>query len=84
MPEAALARRARRLARAGALRALALGDDPREVVPDEAAKSVGAEDTFGEDSPAARPSSASSSRRQVGSAAGCGPRGSTGTSSRSR
>jgi DNA polymerase IV len=31
------------------LRALAVGDDPREVVPDEAAKSVGAEDTFGED-----------------------------------
>jgi DNA polymerase-4 len=31
------------------LRALARGDDPREVVPDEAARSVGAEDTFGED-----------------------------------
>ncbi|HEY6099877.1 MAG TPA: DNA polymerase IV, partial [Anaeromyxobacter sp.] len=31
------------------LRALALGDDPRDVVPDEAAKSIGAEDTFGED-----------------------------------
>ncbi|WP_242346253.1 DNA polymerase IV [Anaeromyxobacter terrae] len=31
------------------LRALALGEDPREVVPDEAAKSVGAEETFGED-----------------------------------
>jgi DNA polymerase-4 len=31
------------------LRALAEGDDPREVVPDEAAKSIGAEDTFGED-----------------------------------
>ncbi len=34
---------------ARALRALAHGDDPREVVPDEAAKSIGAEDTFGED-----------------------------------
>ncbi len=34
---------------ARALRALAQGDDPREVVPDEAAKSIGAEDTFGED-----------------------------------
>ena len=31
------------------LRALAAGDDPREVTPDEEAKSVGAEDTFGED-----------------------------------
>jgi DNA polymerase-4 len=31
------------------LRALARGDDPREVVPDEAAKSIGAEETFGED-----------------------------------
>ena len=31
------------------LAALARGDDPREVVPDEAAKSIGAEDTFGED-----------------------------------
>lgn len=31
------------------LRALALGDDPRDVVPDEAAKSIGAEETFGED-----------------------------------
>jgi DNA polymerase-4 len=31
------------------LRALAEGDDPRPVVPDEAAKSVGAEDTFAED-----------------------------------
>src|SRR5512138_1274442 len=31
------------------LRGLARGDDPREVVPDEAAKSIGAEDTFGED-----------------------------------
>jgi DNA polymerase-4 len=31
------------------LKALARGEDPREVVPDEAAKSVGAEDTFGED-----------------------------------
>ncbi|HEX9050526.1 MAG TPA: DNA polymerase IV [Anaeromyxobacter sp.] len=34
---------------ARALRALAQGDDPREVVPDEAARSIGAEDTFGED-----------------------------------
>jgi DNA polymerase-4 len=31
------------------LRALARGEDPREVVPDEAAKSIGAEDTFGDD-----------------------------------
>ena len=31
------------------LRALARGEDPRDVVPDEAAKSIGAEDTFGED-----------------------------------
>jgi DNA polymerase-4 len=31
------------------LRALARGDDPRDVVPDEAAKSIGAEDTFAED-----------------------------------
>ena len=31
------------------LKALADGDDPRPVVPDEAAKSVGAEDTFAED-----------------------------------
>jgi DNA polymerase-4 len=31
------------------LRALATGDDAREVIPDEAAKSIGAEDTFGED-----------------------------------
>jgi DNA polymerase-4 len=31
------------------LRALARGDDPREVVADEAAKSIGAEETFGED-----------------------------------
>jgi DNA polymerase-4 len=31
------------------LRALAQGEDPREVVPDEAAKSLGSEDTFGED-----------------------------------
>ncbi len=34
---------------ARALRALAAGEDPRDVVPDEAAKSIGAEDTFGED-----------------------------------
>jgi DNA polymerase-4 len=31
------------------LKGLARGEDPREVVPDEAAKSIGAEDTFGED-----------------------------------
>ncbi len=31
------------------LHALARGDDPRPVVPDEAAKSIGAEDTFEED-----------------------------------
>jgi DNA polymerase-4 len=31
------------------MKALALGDDPRPVVPDEEAKSVGAEDTFQED-----------------------------------
>ncbi|HEX9241856.1 MAG TPA: DNA polymerase IV [Anaeromyxobacter sp.] len=31
------------------LAALARGEDPREVVPDEEAKSIGAEDTFGED-----------------------------------
>jgi DNA polymerase-4 len=31
------------------LKALAVGDDPREVSPDEEAKSVGAEDTFAED-----------------------------------
>ncbi len=31
------------------LRALARGEDAREVVPDDAAKSIGAEDTFGED-----------------------------------
>lgn len=31
------------------LRALARGEDPREVVTDEEAKSIGAEDTFGED-----------------------------------
>ncbi len=33
----------------GHMKALALGDDPRPVVPDEEAKSVGAEDTFDED-----------------------------------
>jgi DNA polymerase-4 len=31
------------------LKALAVGEDPREVTPDEEAKSVGAEDTFSED-----------------------------------
>jgi len=48
LPEAALAP-AVGSGPARALRALARGDDPREVVPDEAAKSVGAEETFGED-----------------------------------
>ncbi len=47
-PEAALAS-AVGANQARGLRALASGDDPREVVPDEAARSVGAEDTFGED-----------------------------------
>jgi DNA polymerase-4 len=47
-PEAALAG-AVGASHAKGLRALAAGDDPREVVPDEAAKSIGAEDTFGED-----------------------------------
>jgi DNA polymerase-4 len=47
-PEAALAP-AVGASHARALRALAGGDDPREVVPDEAAKSIGAEDTFGDD-----------------------------------
>jgi DNA polymerase-4 len=47
-PEAALAS-AIGASHAKALRALARGDDPREVVADEAAKSVGAEETFGED-----------------------------------
>lgn len=31
------------------LKALAMGEDPREVVPDEEARSVGAEETFAED-----------------------------------
>ena len=31
------------------LKALARGEDPREVVPDEEARSIGAEDTFGDD-----------------------------------
>jgi DNA polymerase-4 len=47
-PETALAA-AIGASQARALHALAKGDDPREVVPDEAAKSVGAEETFGED-----------------------------------
>ncbi|HSD20797.1 MAG TPA: DNA polymerase IV [Anaeromyxobacter sp.] len=47
-PEIALAS-AIGASQARALHALAKGDDPREVVPDEAAKSVGAEETFGED-----------------------------------
>ncbi len=37
------------LSQARGLRALAEGEDPREVVPDEAAKSIGSEDTFAED-----------------------------------
>ncbi len=47
-PEAALAS-AIGGSHARGLRELAAGDDPREVVPDEAAKSIGAEETFGED-----------------------------------
>ncbi|WP_242371997.1 DNA polymerase IV [Anaeromyxobacter sp. SG26] len=47
-PDAALAT-AVGTSSARGLRALALGEDPRDVVPDEAAKSVGAEETFGED-----------------------------------
>ena len=47
-PEVALAS-AVGASHAKGLRALAQGDDPREVVADEAAKSVGAEETFGED-----------------------------------
>ena len=47
-PEMALAE-AVGASHARSLHALAQGDDPREVVPDEAAKSIGAEDTFGED-----------------------------------
>ncbi len=48
MPEAALAP-AVGASHARDLRALALGEDPREVVPDEEARSVGAEETFEED-----------------------------------
>ncbi len=47
-PDAALAS-ALGVSHARDLRALARGEDPREVVPDEAAKSIGAEETFGED-----------------------------------
>jgi DNA polymerase-4 len=47
-PEVALAA-AVGASHAKALRALAAGEDPRDVVPDEAAKSIGAEETFGED-----------------------------------
>jgi len=47
-PDAALAS-ALGASHARDLRALARGEDPRDVVPDEAAKSIGAEDTFGED-----------------------------------
>jgi DNA polymerase-4 len=46
-PEAALAERFG--AHGPHMKALALGDDPRPVTPDEAAKSIGAEDTFEED-----------------------------------
>lgn len=48
MPESALAA-ALGATHARGLRALACGEDPREVVPDEEAKSVGAEDTFDQD-----------------------------------
>ncbi len=48
LPEVALAA-AVGASHARHMKALAVGDDPREVVPDEAAKSIGAEDTFGED-----------------------------------
>jgi DNA polymerase-4 len=48
LPEAALAP-ALGGAHARDLRALARGEDPREVVPDEAARSVGAEETFDTD-----------------------------------
>ena len=48
LPESALAA-ALGPSHARGLRALARGDDPREVVADEAAKSVGAEETFAED-----------------------------------
>ena len=48
LPEAALAP-AVGANHARDLRALALGDDPREVVADEEARSVGAEETFEED-----------------------------------
>jgi DNA polymerase-4 len=48
LPEAALAP-AVGASHARDLRALALGEDPREVVPDEEARSVGAEETFEED-----------------------------------
>ncbi len=48
LPEAALAATLRG-SHARELRALALGIDPREVVPDEEARSVGAEETFSND-----------------------------------
>ncbi|HYG68242.1 MAG TPA: DNA polymerase IV, partial [Anaeromyxobacteraceae bacterium] len=48
MPESALAV-AVGASHARGLGALARGEDAREVVPDEAAKSVGAEETFGDD-----------------------------------
>ncbi len=47
-PEVALAA-AVGASHAKGLRALARGEDPRDVVPDEAARSIGAEETFGED-----------------------------------
>jgi len=47
-PDAALAE-AIGVSHAKGLRALSQGDDPRDVVSDEAAKSIGAEETFGED-----------------------------------
>jgi DNA polymerase IV len=68
-PEVALAA-AIGASQARALHALALGDDPREVVPDEAAKSVGAEETFGEDLVGA----ASLARALLGQAARVGRR----------
>jgi DNA polymerase IV len=48
LPEAALAP-AVGASHARDLRALSMGTDPREVVPDEAARSVGAEETFEQD-----------------------------------
>ena len=78
-PEIALAA-AIGASQARALHALAKGDDPREVVPDEAAKSVGAEETFGEDSSGAPRWSAPSSGRRGAWAGACAPRASPATS----